>query len=203
MDYSELLGHNALLGKLSDKFFLRLAVDIIAAFIMVRLVYFRFYKKTDLFLTFFGFNLIIFLISYLMNKVDMTIGAAFGLFAVFSMLRFRTEGINTKDMTYLFMLISMGLITAISKGSWDELGLINGLIIITTVLLDGNVLTKKEYFYPIDYDNLEKIKPENLKNLKEDLKERTGLEVHRVDIISIDLLKDAARIHAYYYQNKL
>ncbi|WP_055148637.1 DUF4956 domain-containing protein [Jiulongibacter sediminis] len=195
----ELMGQNAFLGKLSDKFFLRLLVDMLATFVMVRLVYYRFYKKTELFLTFFGFNMVIFLISYLLNRVDMTMGAAFGLFAVFSMLRFRTEGINTKDMTYLFLVIAMGLVTAVSKGSWDELGVINLIIIVTTVLLDGNILTKKEVFHQIDYDNLENIKPENREYLLEDLKLRTGISVHRVDIISIDMLRDSARIHAFYY----
>ncbi|MGR3810508.1 DUF4956 domain-containing protein [Jiulongibacter sp. NS-SX5] len=199
MELLEFLGQNAFLGKLSGKFFLRLLVDLLATFIMVRLVYYRYYKKTDLFLTFFGFNLVIFLISYLLNKVDMTMGAAFGLFAVFSMLRFRTEGINTKDMTYLFLVIAMGLVTAVSKGSWDELGVINIIIIVSTALLDGNILTKKELYHQIDYDILENIKPENREMLMNDLQNRTGLSVHRVEIISIDMLRDAARIHAYYY----
>ncbi len=129
----------------------------------------------------------------------MTIGAAFGLFAVFSMLRFRTEGINTKDMTYLFMVIAMGLVTAVSKGSWDELGLINGIIIVSTILLDGNILTKKELFLLIDYDNLENIKPENTDLLKSDLKDRMGLNIHRIEIENVDLLKDSVKIKAFHY----
>ena len=199
MPILDIMGQAELLGKLSDKFFIRLAVDLLAAFIMIRLVYFRLYRKKELFLTFFGFNLIIFLISYLLNRVDMTMGAAFGLFAVFSMLRFRTEGINTKDMTYLFMVIAMGLVTAVAKGNWDELGLINGIIIICTLLLDGNILTKKEVYHLIEYDNLDLLKPGNTQPLFSDLEERTGLKVHRVEIQSIDLLKDAARIHAFYH----
>ena len=199
MEFLEILGQSQIFNKLSDKFFLRLLVDLLAVFIMIRLVYYRFYKKTELFLTFFGFNLIIFLISYLLNRVEMTIGAAFGLFAVFSMLRFRTEGINTKDMTYLFMVIAMGLVTAVSKGSWDELGLINGIIIVSTILLDGNILTKKELFLLIDYDNLENIKPENTDLLKSDLKDRMGLNIHRIEIENVDLLKDSVKIKAFHY----
>ncbi|MCR9064877.1 MAG: DUF4956 domain-containing protein [Cytophagales bacterium] len=199
MEFLEILGQSQFFNKLSDKFFLRLLVDLLAVFIMIRLVYYRFYKKTELFLTFFGFNLIIFLISYLLNRVEMTIGAAFGLFAVFSMLRFRTEGINTKDMTYLFMVIAMGLVTAVSKGSWDELGLINGIIIVSTILLDGNILTKKELFLLIDYDNLENIKPENTDLLKSDLKDRMGLNIHRIEIENVDLLKDSVKIKAFHY----
>ena len=68
----------------------------------------------------------IFLITYLLNKVQMSMGAAFGLFAIFSMLRYRTEGLSAKDMTYLFIVISVGLISAIVKGSWDGLGIVTG-----------------------------------------------------------------------------
>jgi hypothetical protein len=89
--------------KLSGKFLMRLAIDLISVFIVVRLIYFKNYRRTDLFLTFFIFNLIIFLITFLLNKVEMSMGAAFGLFAVFSMLRYRTEGISAKDMTYLLL----------------------------------------------------------------------------------------------------
>jgi len=72
-------------------------------------------------------------------------GAAFGLFAVFSMLRYRTEGISMKDMTYLFLVIAMGLITAVSKGNLDELSLLNSIIIAFTYLLESNLLLKKEF----------------------------------------------------------
>lgn len=187
------------IDRFSYQFLMRILIDILAVSVMVRLVYFRYYKKSDLFLTFFGFNLIIFLVSYLLNKVDMTLGAAFGLFAVFSMLRFRTEGINTKDMTYLFLVIAMGLVTAISKGTWQEMILINLVIIGLTFLIESSILIKKEAFHVIDYDNLEFLKPQNRAELMKDIQNRTGLEIHRIEIIKIDLLKDAALLHAYYY----
>lgn len=191
--------NNEFIDRFSYQFLMRILIDILAVSVMVRLVYFRYYKKSDLFLTFFGFNLIIFLVSYLLNKVDMTLGAAFGLFAVFSMLRFRTEGINTKDMTYLFLVIAMGLVTAISKGSWQEMILINLVIIGLTFLIESSILIKKEAYHVIDYDNLEFLKPQNRADLMMDIQSRTGLEIHRIEIIKIDLLKDAALLHAYYY----
>src|SRR6476620_2890813 len=107
-----------LFEKLSVKFFMRLAVDFLSVFVLIRFVYFPIYKSKEFFFTFFIFNLIIFLITYLLNKVDMSMGAAFGLFAVFSMLRYRTEGITTKDMTYLFIVIAIGLICAVSKATY-------------------------------------------------------------------------------------
>ena len=92
-----------------------MAIDFISVLILVRVVYFRVYKRNELFFTFFIFNLVIFLICFLLNKVDLSMGAAFGLFAVFSMLRYGTEDVSIKDMSYLFLVIAMGLINAVTK----------------------------------------------------------------------------------------
>src|ERR1700749_613426 len=105
-----------LFEKLGEKFFIRLVIDFISVFILIRFIYFPVYKNRENFFTLFIFNLIIFLITFILNKSDMSMGAAFGLFAVFSMLKYRTEGITSKDMTYMFLVIAMGLITALSKG---------------------------------------------------------------------------------------
>src|ERR1044072_3686019 len=115
----------SLFDKLSGKFFMRLAIDIASVFLLIRFIYFPAHKSREYFFTFFIFNIVIFLITFLLNKVQMSLGAAFGLFAVFTMLRYRTEGISIKDMTYLFLVIAIGLICAVSKGGWDELILIN------------------------------------------------------------------------------
>lgn len=127
-------------------------------------------------------------------------GAAFGLFAVFSMLRYRTEGLSAKDMTYLFIVISVGLISAIIKGSWDELGLVNGMILLVVWLLEGNLLVKRELTKSIQYDRIELITPERQEELLEDLRVRTGLAVHRVEVQTMDFLKDSALIMIFYYQ---
>ena len=123
-----------LFDKLGPKFFVRLLIDIVSVSILVRFIYFPIYKKKDFFFTFFLFNIIIFMITYLLNKVDMSTGAAFGLFAVFSLLRYRTENISAKDMTYLFTVIAMGLISAVNKGTYFETCLIN-VIIATAAFL--------------------------------------------------------------------
>src|SRR5262245_54746510 len=110
----------SLFEKLGGKFFLRLCIDLVSMFMLVRFIYFPALNGREYFFTFFIFNLLIFLITFLLNKVEMSMGAAFGLFAVFTMLRYRTEGISIKDMTYLFLVIAIGLINAVTKGSWDE-----------------------------------------------------------------------------------
>jgi hypothetical protein len=187
-------------NKLPEKFFVRLCVDLLTTTVLVRFIYYRIYRRTDLFLTFFGFNLVIFLITYLLNKVQMSMGVAFGLFAVFSMLRYRTEGLSAKDMTYLFIVISMGLISAIIKGSWDELGLVNGMVLLSVWLLEGNLLMKRELTKSVQYDRIELILPDRREELLQDLQARTGLDIHRVEIQAMDFLKDSALIMIFYYQ---
>jgi hypothetical protein len=192
--------------KISFKLLFRLVIDFISVFILIRLVYFKVYKRSELFFTFFIFNLVIFLICFLLNKVDLSMGAAFGLFAVFSMLRYRTEDISIKDMTYLFLVIAMGLINAVAKikGANESyefvfLGIINGLIILLAFLLESKLLFKKELIQIITYDNIELIKSHNEELLIDDIKKRTGIDVQRVSIGKIDFLKDSAQVKVYYY----
>lgn len=200
---NDLFSNVELFDKLSDKFFWRLLIDVISMIVLVRFIYFRNYRKKDYLFTFFLFNLIIFIITYLLNKVDMSMGAAFGLFAVFTMLRYRTEGISTKDMTYLFIVIAMGLITAVSKGSYFELVIINFIIIGFTYALDGNWLVRNEMVKNIVYENIEMIKPQNYDKLMEDLRRRTGLDIHRISVTRVDFLRDIAMIKIYYYEDTL
>ncbi|MCU0470709.1 MAG: DUF4956 domain-containing protein [Arcicella sp.] len=174
--------------------------DIIAVFILIRLIYYRHYRRTDHFLTFFGFNVIIFLLTYLLNKVEMSMGAAFGLFAVFSMLRYRTEGISTKDMTYLFIVIAIGLISAISRDSWQELIFTTTILLLITALLEGSWLIRKEHTRTVIYDKIGLISPQNRDELIKDLSQRTGLNIHRVEIQDYDFLKDSVQLIMYYYE---
>lgn len=189
-----------LFDKLSDKFFWRLLIDFVAMFVLVRMIYFRIHKKKDFLFTFFLFNLIIFVITYLLNKVEMSMGAAFGLFAVFSILRLRTEGLTTKDMTYLFVSIAVGLIAAVSKSTYFELIIINFIIIAFTYALDGNLLMRNELVKTVQYENIELIKPENYEAMLADLRKRTGLNIHRASVNKIDFLKDIAIVKIYFYE---
>lgn len=190
----------SLFEKLSPKFFMRLSINIISMIVLVRFIYFPTHKSKEYFFTFFIFNLLIFLITFLLNKVDMSMGAAFGLFAVFSMLRYRTEGITIKDMTYLFLVIAIGLINAVAKGNWDEFIALNFIILGFTYLLESNLLMKKEATKIIEYENIELIKPERREELLKDLEERTGIKVNRINISEINFLRDTALIIIYYYE---
>lgn len=177
----------------------RLGIDLACVAILVRGIYYRHYRRADLFLTFVSFNLVIFLITFLLNRVEMTLGAAFGLFACFSMLRYRTEGISAKDMTYLFLVIALGLLLSIAAGGVALLALIGGTVVGCTALLEGNLVTKREHSQLVLYDNIKLVSAHARPELLGDLRVRTGLDVHRVEIQEIDLLKDAARLTVYYH----
>lgn len=192
--------------KMSSKIGFRLLIDLASIFVLVRYIYYPIYKHREFFFMFVIFNLIIFLISFLLNKVELSMGAAFGLFAVFSMLRYRTENISIKDMTYLFLTIAIGLVCAVTKikgapDSFEYLFLagVNGVILIITYLLESRMFSKKEMIKTIVYENIELIQSNRQEELLTDIRLRTGINVHRVSIQRINFLKDSAEIKIYYY----
>jgi len=185
--------------QIDQKFVFSLVIDLAAVFLILIFVYYPNYKKMDTIFTFMMFNLVIFLLTFVLNEVKMSMGAAFGLFAIFSMLRYRTAGINMKDMTYLFIFIAMGLVSAIQL-EYHELAIITGIIFVGTLLLDTRIVMKKEYSNILRYEKIEMIKPDKREELIAELRERTGLNIHRVSINEIDFLKDTAMISYYYYE---
>ncbi|MFM6954424.1 MAG: DUF4956 domain-containing protein [Sphingobacteriaceae bacterium] len=178
---------------------LRYAVDIAATFILIRGIYFSNYKRSDLFLTFFSFNTVIFFISYMLNRVDMSIGSAFGLFAVFSMLRYRTSGISTKDMTYLFLCITLGMLNAVAPADFLSLSLVSAILLLLIFVLETKWIVKKEQVNTIVYDNVQLIQAGREAELLTDLQHRTGFTIHRYEVSEIDFLKDTCVLTVYSY----
>lgn len=184
--------------EINEKFWFSLLINVASMLIIIILIYYPNNRRYDSIFTFIMFNLMIFMLTFVLNKIKLSMGAAFGLFAVFSMLRYRTEGISMKDMTYLFIFVGLGLISAI-RLEYYELGIISGLVIVFTFLLDNKWLFKHESSKMVFYDNIELVKQGNKEKLIEDLRTRTGLKISRYDVIRIDFLKDMARIRVYYY----
>lgn len=189
------------------KFGVRLLIDLLTLFVLIRCIYYPINKHRELFFTYFVFNIIIFLMCFFLNRVKISMGAAFGLFAVFGMLRYRTEDLSIKDMTYLFLVIAIGLITAVTKLEDIEyyyefilIACVNGFVLLLTWLLESNFLIRKEAAKLITYENIELIKPERRSELVADIEARTGLKLNRFSIVKIDFLKDTAQIKIYYYE---
>src|ERR1700741_1667742 len=195
------------LPKMSWKIGARILIDLVSVFILVRYIYFPIYKHREFFFMFVIFNLIIFLVSFLLNKVELSMGAAFGLFAVFSMLRYRTESVSIKDMRYLFLSIAIGLVSAVTKikgapDAYEYLFLcgINLSILLITYLLESRIFVKKEMIKVIVYENIELIQSHRMEELLEDIRKRTGINAHRVSVQKINFVKDSAQIKIYYYE---
>jgi hypothetical protein len=186
---------------INERFVYAIAIDITTMILIFGFIYFPNYRNKEFMFTFFLFNIIIFIITFVLNKTNISMGAAFGLFAVFSMLRYRTEGISMKEMTYLLIAIALGLINAIGLGLLPIL-VFNAIFIVFIFVLDHPVVFKQEVSKTIIYENIELIKPENHTILLEDLRKRTGFDIHRFSIMSIDFLKDATSIIIYYYKKR-
>lgn len=184
---------------LNVKFAYSILIDIVSMLIIFGLIYFPNYRNKEFMFTFFIFNIIIFIITFVLNKTSISMGAAFGLFAVFSMLRYRTEGISMKEMTYLLLAIALGLINAIGLNLLP-IFVFNLILVLFIFVLDHPMIFKQEQSKAISYENIEMIKPENHQLLLDDLRKRTGLNIHRFSISSIDFLKDATSIIVYYYK---
>jgi hypothetical protein len=185
----------------SDFFVFRLLINTAFMVLVVRVIYFRTYHKSDLFFTFFLLNFIVFLLSYMLEqaKAFNSLSSAFGLLAAFSLLRFRTETLTTKDMTYLFIMMAVGLINSVMKATYFEISGINLGIAAVVYAVDGNQLMRNQKIKIVEYDNIENIKPEHHAVLLQDLRTRTGLDIKKTTIEQIDLVKDRAVIKIYYY----
>jgi hypothetical protein len=186
---------------INKRFAYGIGIDLVTMLLIFGLIYFPNYRNKEFMFTFFLFNIIIFIITFVLNKTNISMGAAFGLFAVFSMLRYRTEGISMKEMTYLLIAIALGLINAIGLNLVPIL-VFNSIFIAFIFVLDHPIVFKQEYSKTVIYENIENIKPENSELLMADLKKRTGFDIHRYSIVSFDFLKDATHINIYYYKKK-
>ncbi len=190
-----------------DSFFemlIRFSINLIVAFIVIRKIYYPIHKRKDYLFTYFLFNILIFFVCILLNGVKLKLGFAFGLFAIFGILRYRTEQLPIKEMTYLFMIIAIAIVNSLtdSNVSLVELLMVNGTIVLATYLLERVFLLKHESRKEIVYEKIENIKPGNHKILLDDLKERTGLNIHQVKIGEINFLKDTVAITVLYFEEE-
>lgn len=184
--------------EINPVFVVKLTLDLISVSVLSWFIYLKRHKRSDLILTFFSFNVVVFLISYLLNRVELSTGAAFGLFAIFSMLRYRTEGISARDMTYLFLSIAIGLIMAVSTGTFFEHVVLAMFILGLTYALERGFFASQISVITIVYEKPELIHPDKRKELIEDLQHRTGLVINHVEIGDIDYLKDSVVLKVFH-----
>ena len=179
---------------------IRFGFNLSVAFIIIKLIYQRDHNNNDFVFTYFMFNSLIFFFASILGSITINMGFAFGLFAVFAILRYRTDPIPIKEMTYLFIVITIGVINALSG---DEVSF--AALLFTNTALVGLTYCLEKYWQKnllasitIDYDKIENVKPENHEALLADLKERTGLNIQDFKFFKMDFLRDTARIRIYY-----
>jgi uncharacterized protein DUF4956 len=182
----------------------KFSIDLLVLFVLIRLIYYRIHRKKDYLFTYFLFNVLIFFLCVLLNNVKLSTGFAFGLFAVFSVLRYRTEQISIKDMTYLFAVIALAVINALvsKKISVSELLFTDGMILLMTYVLEHLWLTRHEAMKVVIYEKIDLIKPGNKERLFADLGDRLGIKVSRVEIGRIDMLRDTAQLRVFYFEDE-
>ena len=197
---SEIFGSDTILDRDVLRFLLRLAVDVAFVSVVIRAVYYRLYRNREYVFTYYLFNVITFGMCLLLRKVPIELGFALGLFAVFGILRYRTEAIRIRDLTYLFIVIGLGILNGVSnaKISVAELLAANAVVVGATALLELYPHGRGERSTPMLYDNLELLRPGNEVDLHADLSARTGLEIVRVEVQRFDMLRDAAEIVIFY-----
>lgn len=186
------------------KLLFRFAINISVVLIIVRLIYYPVAKRKDYLFTYFLISITVFFLCFLLENVKLELGFALGLFAIFGIIRYRTDPIPIKEMTYLFLIIGLSVINALAnkKISYAELALTNFAVLGVAYGLEHIFLLKHETRKTIVYEKIELIKPANHDALMADLTERTGLKINRIEIGKIDFLKDVANVRIFYYQDE-
>jgi hypothetical protein len=185
------------------KLLLKTIFNLSIILIIVRFIYYPVTKNKDYLFTYLLISLTVFLLCVLLDSVKLELGFALGLFAIFGIIRYRTDPIPIKEMTYLFLVIGVSVVNALAnkKISYSELLFANLMIVGVTFGLERIWLLKHESRKNIIYEKINLIKPENRSKLISDLKDRTGIDVVRVEIRKIDFLKDIAYLRIFYYEN--
>lgn len=182
------------------KLIFKFSINFLFMFVTVRYIFYRNNRDKDYLFTFYIFNIITFFICVLFRKTTMQMGFAFGLFAVFGIIRYRTETIPFKEMTYLFIVIGLAMINALSnkKISHVEVLFVDVMIVATTFGIEAIWFNNHERSKVIVLEKIDLIKPENELALITDLRDRTGLDIFKVSVGKVDFLKDVAEVKIYY-----
>lgn len=175
-------------------------INLISIMIVVRGLYYPKCKRGEFFFTYILIAISTFMLIYVLGDVKLKAGIALGLFAIFSIIRYRTEQVAIREMTYLFIIIALSAINGltVSELSYGEVLIINILFIASIWICESKLLISHYSYKVIKYDNINLITADKREELIADLEKRTGLKIEKVEVGSIDFLKDAAIVKMYY-----
>lgn len=180
---------------------IRLCVNVVFITILIRFLYYAKTKRKDYLFTYYLIGTITFFLCFGLKKLDIDTGMGLGLFAIFGIIRYRTDAIEIKEMTYLFLIIGLSVVNALASNqlSIAEMALINVFMVVLTYILEFLWLMKHETRKTINYERIDLITPDKASEMKKDIEARTGLSINRFEIGKIDFLNDTAQVRIFYY----
>jgi len=183
------------------KLIVRFSVNLFFMFIIIRVIYYPTEKRKDFLFTYFAIGITVFTLCFTLDSIKIDLAFALGLFAIFGIIRYRTDAIPIKEMTYLFLVIGLSVMNALinKKISIVEMLFANGIIVATTYGIEKIWFMRHELPRKVLYDRIDLLQKGKHQELIDDLTVRTGLEISRIDIGKIDLLRDTVQITLYYY----
>lgn len=183
---------------------MRFGINLFFLTLLIRVLYYSKTRRKDYLFTYYLIGTITFFLCFGLMQMDIDTGMGLGLFAIFGIIRYRTDAIEIKEMTYLFMIIGISVVNALASNdlSVSEVAVINVSVVLLTYILENLWLMKHETRKTINYERIDLIKPENYDLLKADLEKRTGLIINRVEVGKIDFLNDTALLRIYYYADE-
>jgi len=191
---------NDIYNLISSDFLPLLVVNTLFLTVLLRVVFYRHSPNRNSLFGFFMFGTGVFSVTHLLQGAEISMGFAFGLFAIFAMLRYRTESISIRDMTYLFLVIVISLLNGVGPLSVVNLAFVNALLCAIVAFGETSLFAPRVFEKTIRYENIQNIRPENYAILISDIQERTGFNIQRVEISSIDFLSDVANLKVFHYE---
>jgi hypothetical protein len=182
----------------------RLVINLVFLTIIIRYLYYPITKRKDYLFTYYLIGIITFFLCFGLKKLDIDTGMGLGLFAIFGIIRYRTDAIEIKEMTYLFLIIGLSVVNSLASKqiSIIELATINVTVVALTYGLEYLWLVKHLTRKTINYERIDLITPDKYEEMKTDIETRTGLTINRVEIGKIDFLNDTAQVRIFYYSDE-
>lgn len=183
-----------------SNFLFGFALNLLVALVVVRFIYYPSTRNKSYVFTFLAFNTVIFFVLRFMASIEIGIGVGFGLFAIFSILRYRTDPIPIREMTYLFLISALPLMNgaSIDNALWPQLVIANLAVLVILWVLEKEWGFTYEASKQIVYEKIELIHPDCRAELLADLETRTGLRIKRIVVGKIDFLHDTANLKVFY-----
>jgi|WetSurMetagenome_2_1015567.scaffolds.fasta_scaffold228482_2 hypothetical protein len=179
---------------------LRFVIDLFFLFILIRVIYFKYTKKEEFLFTLFLMGIMVFFINSMLYSVRLDIGLAFGLFAIFAILRFRTDSVSIKDMAYIFAAIGISMMNSLEVFKFPMFGIIvfNIIILLSTYVLEEFLTKNRSDSHIITYENLELLKPDKEQKLLKELSLITGKSVFKVKVQRVNYKRGLAVLEIFY-----